>query len=398
MFKIFARIFVILLCSQVALAKNSYVSKTQTLNDGAYQLNLNTSYFLPSLHSDYNGTLISFDEGESYQRADLNFIGSYGISKNLEMSAGIRGRYIISTEVINAEDTVFTKSGIESVLAQIKYSFPVEDGFQYSFEANYRKALYSNEEYNPAEDRQTVVLGDGGTDVSVGLGLTWYTSSQNFFSGRFLYRNPAEHLSSEIYSEIEGAIVWPAFTMLVGVENIYSMNQDPYADDPNSKPQMSNGSTYEYNSINRSWLAPYVGLHFATGQTGRIEFKAKSKVSGVSTDLGNEYTISFIKRTFGKDNSFAMKDAAFKEYKYDGVVTKITKDRKAVVIDIGLKKGIEKGDKVDFYHFDYLGGNQLIASGYAIKVGLSKSIVKITKRYSKIRVEEGTVARSGLIK
>lgn len=397
MLTIFWRSLLLFCFTISAFAKMSYVSKTQTLNEGAYQLNLNSVYFAPTTHSDSNGTYVSFDEGESYQRADLNFLGSYGFTNNFEFTVGLKGRYIISTEVINNEDNVFTKSGLESALLQFKYSFPFEDGFQYSFEFNYAKAMYENEEYNILEDRQTVVLGEGGTSISAGLGFTWFTASQNYFSARFLYQNPAPTLSSEIFSELEFAICWPSFTMLAGVENIYSLNQDPYAKDPTSKPQISNGSTYEYNSINRSWVAPYAGFSFATSDTGRVELKAKSKVSGVSTDLGSEVAISFVKRTFGTQNAFAAKDSAFKEYKYEGVVSKITKDRRAVVIDIGLQKGMEKGAKVDFYHFDYLGGNQLIATGYAVKVGLSKSIVKLTKRFSKIRVQEGTVARSGLI-
>ncbi|MCO4754685.1 MAG: hypothetical protein KC478_09380 [Bacteriovoracaceae bacterium] len=69
-----------------------------------------------------------------------------------------------------------------------------------------------------------------------------------------------------------------------------------------------------------------------------------------------------------------------------------------MIIDAGLREGLEKGSKIDFYHFDYLGGNELIASGYIVKLGATKSMVKITKRYSKKRVEDGTLARGGLIR
>lgn len=389
-------IFILLISTQ-AWGQTSYVSKTQTLAEGGSELLFQTEYFLPTIHSNPNGTLVQFEEGETYQSADINLNGSYGFTNRLQATIGVRFRAISQTQVISNEDTLFTKSGLESTMLSLKYSFPMEEGMQYAFEANYRAATYSNDPYTPGDERTTVALGDGGTDLSIGMGVSYYTKSQNFFSGRFLYRNPAETLSSEIFSEIEGAIVWPYFTALVGIENIYSLAQDPYATDQENKPDIDNGFSEQYNSINRSWTAPYIGMHIALGSRWRLEFNAKSKLYGNSTDLGNIYTLSLVRRNSKKEN-FKAKDAAFKEYKYEGSVTKITKNRSAVVVSIGIAQGIKKGEKVDFYHFDYIGGNQLIASGYAIKVGLRKSIVKITKRYSKLRVEEGTLARSGLIR
>lgn len=380
-----------------AFARTSYVSKTQTLSKSGSEILLGIDYFQPSIHSNENGTLVQFVAGESYQSTDLNLLGSYGFSDRFQVTVGARLRYIVSTEVINNEDTLFTKSGLESTAIGLKYSFPINEGVQYSFEASYRASSYKNDEYNPSLDRTTIVLGEGGTDISMGMGVSYHTKSRNFFSGHFLYRNPAEHLSSEIYSEIEGAIVWRSFAMVLGVENIYSLGQDPYSTTPTDKPQISNGSTYQYNSINRSWTAPYLGINFALGTKWRIEFKGLSKLYGVSTDLGNLYTINLVKRN-SKPQSFKAKNAAFKEYRYEGTVQKVTKKRTGVVVDIGIKDGLKKGDKVDFYHFDYIGGNQLIATGYAIKISLRKSIVKISKRFSKLRVEEGTVARAGLIR
>lgn len=390
--------FIILFALADVDAKTSYVSKTQTLTDSGSELFFGMDYFQPSIHSNHEGTLVQFDEGESYQRADFNLLGHYAFSDHFQASVGLRLRYIVSTELIDNEDTLFTKSGVESTYVGFKYSFPMEDGIQYSFEANYRAATYTNDEFDSAtEDRSTIVLGDGGTDVSLGLGVSFYSKSQNFLSSRFLYRNPASTLSSEIFSEIEGAIVWPSTALIMGIENVYSLNQDPYTSDTENKPEISNGSTSQFNSINRSWTAPYAGIHFSLGSKWRVEFKALAKMYGVSTDLGNIYTINLARRV-SNSKSFQSKNSAFKEYRYEGSVQKITKKRSAVVVDMGLQDGLKKGDKVDFYHFDYIGGNQLIASGYAIKVSLRKSIVKITKRFSKLRVEEGTVARAGIFK
>lgn len=394
------KIFIVcsLIGTELALASQSYISKTQTLADNGSEILLGMDYFQPTLHSNEDGTVIQFDEGEAYQSADFNLLGRYGFTDRFEAEIGLRFRYILARELIEDEDTLFTKSGFESSSIGFKYSFLVEDGMQYSIEANYRAASYANDLFDKATAaRETVAFGEGGTDVSLGLGLTFITKSQNFFSTKFLYRNPAEHLSSEIYSEIEGAIVWPGVTLILGLENVYSLGQDAYSTDPENKPDIDNGASQQFNSVNRSWTAPYAGVNFALGQKWRVEFKAQSKTYGISTDLGNLYSVNFIRRS-ESSSSFSNKNSAFKEYRYEGTVQKITKKRSAVVVDIGLKDGIKKGAKVDFYHFDYIGGNQLIATGFTVKVGLRKSVVKITKRFSKLRVQDGTVARAGIIK
>ena len=53
--------------------------------------------------------------------------------------------------------------------------------------------------------------------------------------------------------------------------------------------------------------------------------------------------------------------------------------------------------QVDFYYFDYVGGNELIARGVVIKTQVSKAVVQINKRYGRRRVQEGTVIRAGQI-
>ena len=390
-----------LIISGFTFAQTSYVPKTLTLAEGGNEIGFDTGVFVPTIHSDSRGELIQFEEGESYLRADINFLGKYGFTNNLQVNVGLRARVNQSNQTFDSgsetEELSLVASGIESGLVQLKYSFPLVKGLQYSMEANYRTAFYTNSEYTAGTKPDHIVLGDGDSEVSVGGGLTIYTDSQNFFSARALYRNPSKQLSSEFYTESEFAIVWQYFAMLIGVENLISLNGDAYTTDPDTKPQISSGSTYDFNSINRSWTAPYMGMNFALGSKWRLELKAKSKIYGVSTDLGNEVMISLHKRTSDL-KSFVQKDAAFKQYSIEGVVKKLSKKRTAAVLNIGLQDGIEKGMKIDFYHFDYLGGNQLIASGFVVKVSLKKSIIKITKRFSKLRVEEGTVARSGILR
>jgi len=191
-------------------------------------------------------------------------------------------------------------------------------------------------------------------------------------------------------------LAWQYVTFAVGMENVYSLETDSYSSDPENKPQVYNGVSEMYNSINRSWSAPYVKSHIALGQFWRIEGRYTQVMTGNSTDIGPRISIHLIKRT-ETVKEFAKRDSQFKEYTIEGTVSKISKNRSACVVDKGLADGLKEGMGVDFYHFDYVDGNQLVAHGVVVKSGASKAMVKIKKRYSKKRVEEGTVMRSGLI-
>ena len=68
-----------------------------------------------------------------------------------------------------------------------------------------------------------------------------------------------------------------------------------------------------------------------------------------------------------------------------------------MVINRGLSDGIQNGMRIDFFFYDYLGGNELIATGLVVKASSSKSMVRMTSVYSKRRVKEGTIIRTGVI-
>jgi hypothetical protein len=392
--------FLILISISLGAVAKSYVNKTETLNEKGTEFGINTSFFVPTQFSNFNGEVEDFEENEAYFRTDLLVDFKYGFTDQLQTSIGTNFRLVQARGTFDDEEKTLVASGLESISVQLKYSFLTVNRLQYSFEVNYRNATYDNEyfEVNEVpEVPESTAIGEGSTELSVGGGFTFMTEDQNFFSGRILYRNPGDKLSSEIFSEVEVAFAWEYFTALFGVENIYSLNQDAFSDDPENKPVLSRASSPEYNSINRSWTAPYFGINIGIGSMWRVEFKTVSKISGASTTLGNEFFLNFVRRN-SKSKTFARKDAEFKEYQYEGSITKVSKSKRAVSVDMGLETGVGKGSKVDFYFFDYLEGNQLIASGYVVKVGASKSIVKITKKFSKQKLKPGIVARAGLIR
>lgn len=378
-------------------AQTSYVPKSLTLYEGGYELYSELEYFQATQRVNEDGQGVEYNDGESFNMTDIMLGGSYGFTNRFQVNAGLKLRYNSSVVQYGSDQVSLSSFGMHSGLVGFRYSFPNQGGLLISLEGIYEPRFFTNKEYDGSEEPTELVLGDDGASTSVGAGATYMTKSKNYLSGRFFYRNPGDDLSAELYSEVEGVLAWDNLALLAGIEFVSSLNNDAYTNDSSNKPQVSSGSSFMFNSVNRNWTAPYLGLNIALNKDWRIESKAATRMAGTSTDLGPVFTIGLVKR-ISKSNEFKKKDSAFKEYTIEASVIKVSKTGKVVIIDAGASDGLKKKSRVDFFNFDYLGGNKLLAVGYVVKVGGSKAIVKIVKRYSKKRVTEGSVARSGLIR
>ena len=89
----------------------------------------------------------------------------------------------------------------------------------------------------------------------------------------------------------------------------------------------------------------------------------------------------------------ASKVQSFKEYEIEAEVIKVSPRGKFVKIDKGLAHDISKGMVFDLYQADVFGGNTLVAKGVIREVSASWSVIKIHKKYTKLRVKKGYIAR-----
>lgn len=382
-----------------ASAQVSYVPKALTLYKGGHEFGTSLEFFQTSKVADSDGKTYDLLNNERFQMIDLDFSGRYGFTNNLELSGGMKVRSNSSNQYYAPENNEysFSTTGLHSIYGGAKYSFPNQGGLLLALEGEYQHRLYGNSETNIDDPPSSLELGDEGPSASFGFSGSYMSSNRNFLSGKLLYRNPGSNLSSEIYTEVEAAMAWNYVALVAGVGMVNSLGQDAYEGDPENKPQFGRGPGNQFNSVNRSWTAPYGGLNIALGDEWRVESKIYSKVSGSSTDLGTGVIISLVKRV-SDAKSFQKKDAAFKEYTVEASVVKLSKSGNVVVIDAGADDGLSLRSKIDFYYFDYRGGNELIAAGMVVKLGATKSLVKISKSYSKKEVKEGTLARGGLIR
>lgn len=374
-------------------AQTSYVAPTKILSKKGYQMGISGDYFRTSKRVDDKGTKIPYQDDESFTRTQGEFFGQYGLTDNLQIGGGVRFRQNQSKAFNSATSLVEdeSSSGVESTYLSLIFAFKPVDRWQYTAEGLFRFRPFTNDE-STTTSRGNLILGDDGNEYQLGLGLTYNFPGLNYFTARGGYRNPGQDLSTEIYWQVEGALTWKQVALVAGVDGTSSMKNGAFEDDPTQRPNFYTGSTNLYNSINREYIAPYVGLNFALGNTWRMELRGSQVVSGKSTDLGTSFGASLIRRV--DTNKLARVDRRFKDYDFEANITKISPKKEFVVIDKGLSQNVEKGLKIDFYEFDYFGGNVLIAAGVVIQAKSEISVVKITQRYnSKKELKEGVVAR-----
>ena len=128
-----------------------------------------------------------------------------------------------------------------------------------------------------------------------------------------------------------------------------------------------------------------------------VSFFQQAKDSGFKasliTDAGKTVVAPGTKTCIAIGPDEEEKIEQFKEYDVEATIVKISPRGKFVKIDQGLSGDFAKGMKVDIYKADYFGGNILAASGVVYKVKVDSAIVKITKKYRKMKIEKGFVVR-----
>jgi hypothetical protein len=374
-------------------AQTSYVAPARILQKKSYQFGVSNEYFKSTNRVDPDGKRQPFENGQAFFRYQSDISLQYGLTEGFQLGGGIRVRQNSSTtlEDNSTQNSIETSTGVESTYVTLMYAFKPVERMQYSLEALFRFRPYSNEE-TVGNNTASLALGDEGNEYCGGLAVTYSAPRMNFLSARLGLRRPGSEISDEFYWQVEGALTWKFVSIVSGVNGITSLNKDPYLDNEAQRPLYYSGSTYLYNGKNRELIAPFAGVNFALGRAWRLELLGTQVIAGRSTDLGTAFGFSIIRRVEEKDQKAA--DRKFKEYDFEGTITKISPKKGYVIIDKGLSEDVQKGMKIDFYEFDYVGGNILIASGLVVISKAESSFVKITHHYNKKReLKEGVVAR-----
>jgi hypothetical protein len=369
-----------------------FVPGSKVITPKSYQVDSELSTFTTSAYFDKEGLEEEITEGDAFSMMDIDTNLRYGFGDQLELRAGFRYRQVTAEYTSGADTVSLTNSGLESYWLGAKYALKSKSRWKFAIDTYFRSTSYTNIEYNPTQTpAEEIVLGDSGTEIQIGLHTSYQANKTRFWNTYLAFNMPPNNMSQEIVYMGEAAWRHTKWGFRLGAKGVYSMNNDGFTDAESDKPLQSTANTRMFNSINRSWMTPYVGINYAF-DTIRLETSAGQRISGTNTDKGTELIAKLVWNSKGVTQT-ELKKSRFKEYEVEATIIKISPRKKFVKIDMGISQDVEKGMKIDIFQTDFFGGNVLIASGVVYEAGADWAIVKVLKRFRKIQIKTGFTAR-----
>ena len=361
---------------------------------GNYEIKFNGDLFQTSGHFDNDGTSTPLEENEAFSQFNGELSLGYALSRRLSWEGGLRLRQNASNYLQENEISTVTNSGLESYYLKGRLSIPSSKSLIYALTLQVRQSNEENRNYNnraeiPADQ---IILGDGGTEFSLGLNLSYLRTKKHILNTQVLLRRPGNNLSSEMPYLVTSDWTHRPWVLSLGVEGIFSLKNDEFSNSPEQKPFQATGSTYLYNSINREYFAPRAGVYYAFNNL-RLGFEVAPVLFGVSTDKGTRFGVNLL-WSGNKRLREKRKIKRFKEYSIEANVVKVSARGKFILIDKGLSSDIEKGMKFDIFANNDSGKNVLIAEGIVYKSSGNKAVIKLTRKMKRIRIKKGFAARA----
>lgn len=305
----------------------------------------------------------------------------------------MRFRKIDTTYEAPSGTITTSKSGLESFIGSFKYSFDVSKKLWWAAELSYYQSAYDNTEYlstSVIPDNE-LILGDSGTGYSFGIHTSYKRKRGHHLNSLISYFVPPNNLSSEINYRFKSAWTWSRLGLILGVQGTSSLGLDSYSDTPSLKPIQATGGSARFNSVNREKIEPFIGINWALTKW-RLELEAGQSIAGRNTDQASYIKLGMVYQSLGVSRD-SLKIGSFKEYVIDATVLKVSPRGKFLKLDQGISSDVEKGMKFDIFQTDYFGENILVASGIAYETKSGTTIIKILKKYKKIKIKKGFAAR-----
>ena len=364
--------------------KSLHRGGAELLNKEAYSIKADTSIFSSTAVFDQDGNEQALSDGDSFTMIDANFKISYGLSSKIEPALFFKLRSVKAQSLSINE----SNSAPESIGAECKFLLGTTGKIHYAFGVHYLQTLYTNTVYSNQASIQpgTIILGDDGKQYGLSL-FTTYNNQPWKLDTTISFVSPPNNLGSEINYKIEGLYFFSKLSLLGGVEGIYSLDSNKST----QRPWMARGPTNIFNSYNRQYIAPYIGLNYMFDNL-LISLKGETVINGRSTDKGNMIGLGVSWNSTGVTEESKIINS-FKEYHIEGSVLKVSARSNFIKIDQGLSTDVEKGAKFDIYQTDYFGGNILVGSGVVYDVGSDWAVIKLTKKYNEITIKPGFAAR-----
>ena len=360
----------------------------KTIREKELRIDLSGSYFYKTATFDVDGNVVNMDPDEKFSMINMDLFLQYGFAPDFEMFGGGRFRLLDSV----TDEVQLTNTNIESYHIGAKWHFSKAMGTLFSLIGDIRNTAYTNNIYTSGSaPNNNIILGDDGMWIKGGVLFSTSLVSGHFVEGSILYQLPPEHLSDELVYDIHYLYKGTMASLLLGVDGVISLGNDPFNESLSSRPQMSTGVTNLFNSINRSWMRPKIEFGIWGNSWGTRLFASRI-FSGSSTDEGWSVGAGLTWIGSGIDSTNSL-DREFKEYRDSATVSKISPRSNFVKINKGISSDLERAMSVDIYQSDFFGGNILIASGVIFSVDSDSAVIKVNKVHRNIPIKKGFVVR-----
>lgn len=401
------KILVILLlganCSNVKFVEPEFLYRppAKTIEKQGLQIDNNVSYWVTSDNFDKDGHEDELRGDERFDKVEAQTMMRYGLNHLFQIHGGLRYRRnyaVVNDTNDNNRRITLSEEGLESVFMGAVLGFKSTDDWRFSLDASVKVSTYDNPPFDVNNPFAFVVLGDENTELMFGGNVAYKHSGLFTFSGSIHLNVPDRDrdrdLSNELIFDGHGVWTFKRVALLLGLEYVHSLRTERFSNTPEQKPEIGTATTNLFNSVNRSWFAPYAGFRVGLTNNWRFDFTVRSQVEGISTDKGVEFIGGIVWRKEG----FTRKDqfvASFKNYSIEASVIKVSPRGKFVKIDNGIAGDFEKGLRVDIYDTDYFGGNILVASGIVYEATANTAIIKVDRVFrNDVRVKIGFTARA----
>ncbi len=368
------------------------------LDEKAYDFRYHFLYFDQTDEYDSDGEVLTSVYDKKFTLMDHDFMFNYGLTSNLEMQTDLKIRQIKGSLSSRTNHYEASNSGVESLKGEILYNLGVFQKINYGLSLFYRQTFYSTEKKLLglfSLNDEEIALGDDGSEYGGGVFFSAGNSRQKnqfLYDGELQFVSPPNDLASEMHYQLGAHYIFSQFMVSVGLKGIFNISSDEYSDDPANKPVNSaQNYTSLFNSINRSFTAPYLGMTYAF-ENFSLGLSYSQKLSPISTDNGHEIVFSL---TSEKKSQKSLNDKInkFKEYHLEASIIKISKNSSFLKIDIGLEQEVEKGKIFDIFLTNFNGGNEIIGEAIVYEVGADWSILKVLKKYKNTELKIGMTVR-----
>lgn len=365
-----------------------FINPSATRGKNVFDSRLDIRRFNTENLFDTSGNKTPLPPGNSFQMSNIDLNLIYGLSDDLDLNLGIRGRQ--NQAQVGSQS--YSNSGFESFWITGKYSLSNSSKFTSSIELLFRSTFYSNN--NQIVQSQELIMGDAGNEEALFLNGGYKISNKYFLFGRAAINWPENVLSTEVLYDLKFSSLLEPIRLDIGVGGTISLYKSPYPSLEAARDafNLNTGGSNLFVSWNRQATIPYLELSYLS-ENFNFGLNLSAIVAGKSTDNGVFAGLYIAYHVGAFKEPFKGFNYGYSDFKLLGKVSDIGPKMENIKISFGTSDDLEIGD--DIYFFKEISNHKeiLMAKGKVKEVGVNWSIIVVSEKLNKISLDDSLLAK-----